>query len=67
MLMSTIPEPTMLKRDVLGHFTTPFAQRVTLLDESERSGMKGASLRQGMRRELSGLCFLGAEEASPTL
>ena len=33
--------PIPLKRDVLGRVTTPKAQREVLLDEFERSGMKG--------------------------
>jgi hypothetical protein len=40
-LMSTLPEPTILKRDVLGRVTTPLAQKEALLDEFERSGMNG--------------------------
>jgi hypothetical protein len=39
--MSTTSDSTVLKRDVLGRVTTTVAHREALLDEFERSGMKG--------------------------
>ena len=38
---TSTPNPTILKRDVLGRVTIPKAQREALLDEFERSGLKG--------------------------
>jgi hypothetical protein len=40
-LMQRAKQTTILKRDVLGRVTTSRAQREGLLDEFERSGMKG--------------------------
>jgi hypothetical protein len=39
--MPTVDPTTLLKRDVLGRVTLPAAQREALLDEFDRSGMKG--------------------------
>jgi hypothetical protein len=43
-LMSTVPEPTILKRDVPGRVTTPLVQKEALLDEFERSSAHRVSV-----------------------
>lgn len=44
--MPTVDSTTPLKRDVLGRVTLPAAQREALLDEFERSAMKGQPFAQ---------------------
>lgn len=58
--MDGAERPTILKRDALGRVSMSREQRETLLDEFERSTLKGAPFCPYHRAELLDLRLLGA-------
>jgi hypothetical protein len=63
--MHTEEPTTILKRDALGRVTVTRAQREALLEEFERSGLKGLPFAPDGGGQLPDLCLVGAKASAP--